>query len=80
MSQTSVREPWHVTSTETLAGALATDPAQGLTAEEPRRRLAAEGPNEIERGARTAALAILTRQFHSGVVWLLLGAGASRRR
>ena len=67
------QESW-ATSLPGLVRELATDPQRGLSPEEAARRLVAEGPNELQRGAEVAALAILAQQFRSLVVWLLIAA------
>ena len=59
----------------TLASALHAIGA-GLSSQEAQRRLSEVGPNEIRREEATSGLTLLTRQFASPVIWLLLGASA----
>ncbi len=53
-----------------------TPPATGLSSAEAQRRLAESGPNELRREQKTSRLTLLSRQFASPVIWLLLGASA----
>lgn len=69
-------ESWHDKPLDQLAAALAVDPSCGLAGAEARRRFTADGPNELSKGKAVSALAILASQFHSLVIWVLLGAAA----
>ncbi len=57
-----------------MVAALAADP-DGLTAEEAARRLAAHGPNRLPTGPPPSAVRRFLAQFHSLLVYVLLGAG-----
>jgi Ca2+-transporting ATPase len=48
----------------------------GLSSVETEQRLAANGPNMLQEGPRTSALAIILAQFKSLIIWILLGAAA----
>jgi Ca2+-transporting ATPase len=63
---------WHATALEEIAGALTTDPAQGLSREEAAQRLARDGPNELRASPGPSLLALLAGQFRSLVVALLI--------
>ena len=47
---------------------------EGLTAAEAARRLAEYGPNELAREEGPSPWALLVRQFHGAMIWLLLAA------
>lgn len=49
--------------------------AHGLSAEEAARRLVVSGPNLLKQGKRISPLQILTAQFKSLIIWILIVAG-----
>ena len=64
---------WHVESVADVLRALDARP-DGLSGEEAQRRLARFGPNRLEPPRPVSAIGILTAQFRSVVVALLIGA------
>jgi Ca2+-transporting ATPase len=68
------RQNWHDRPIPELATQLATDALGGLTLEEAAQRLHTWGPNELSTGKAISPLAILAGQFHSLVIWVLIGA------
>jgi Ca2+-transporting ATPase len=62
-------------STAQVTAPLTTD-IHGLTSDEAARRREQHGPNEIPRARQTPWWLVLTRQFNSPVIWLLVGACA----
>lgn len=70
----AVRRAWHAAGLKSLAGDFATDPTTGLTSEEAKQRLQRYGKNELQKGRRISALAILLGQFSSLIIWVLIGA------
>ncbi len=67
--------PWHRRTVEQVLQQLDSSPA-GLSEDDARKRLAANGPNELRDGKGIDILQILTAQFKSLIVWVLIGAGA----
>jgi magnesium-transporting ATPase (P-type) len=65
---------WHAIEADAVVSALGADP-DGLTAEEAARRLAAHGPNRLPTGPPPSAVRRFLAQFHSLLVYVLLGAG-----
>jgi len=68
------RQAWHVASDAALA-ALGSDAEAGLTETMARQRLAQFGPNLLETTERRHVITLLTDQFRSIVVLLLVAAG-----
>jgi Ca2+-transporting ATPase len=71
-----VTDSWHSRPTQDVLAVIASDPSVGLTTREARRRLDADGPNALRTGRKVSALDLLVGQFHSVVVWVLIGAAA----
>ena len=66
---------WHTQQIAETARGLHTDSTDGLTADEASARLAQHGPNTIEAPPTRSLLSLLTHQFRSLIVLLLIVAG-----
>lgn len=71
---TSGKTPWHSQPSEITLVQIGTT-VSGLSSAEAGQRLAANGPNSLQEGPRTSALALFLAQFKSLIIWILLGAG-----
>jgi P-type Ca2+ transporter type 2C len=67
---------WHSRPINELLNELGTEPKQGLSPAEAFDRLKRYGPNELRKEADVGLIAILVAQFHSLVMWVLIGAAA----
>jgi len=70
-SDTTRSEPWHVTPTEDIFSALATDET-GLSSDEADHRLSEYGTNDIHDAERTSVLGLLVSQFRDPLIYLLV--------
>ncbi|NLF32990.1 MAG: HAD-IC family P-type ATPase [Planctomycetes bacterium] len=66
---------WHAETLEAVLARLDSSPV-GLGAEEARRRRAEVGPNSLTTEEGAGPLALLARQIHNPLIYLLLGAAA----
>ncbi|MCL2729246.1 MAG: HAD-IC family P-type ATPase [Actinomycetia bacterium] len=66
---------WHAVGADEVVTGLDTDPARGLYEAEAARRLARYGPNRLPEGRKQGAVMRFLLQFHSILVYILLGAG-----
>jgi Ca2+-transporting ATPase len=69
-----IAEAWHSRSADEVLEQCGSS-ANGLTATDASARLAAAGPNELTAGTRVGPLKILSGQFKSLLVWILIAAG-----
>jgi Ca2+-transporting ATPase len=65
---------WHARPVAELLDRFGTDAARGLGADEAVARLAADGRNEIDRSETASPFLLLASQFHSLIIWVLIGA------
>ena len=70
-SDTTRSEPWHVTPTEDIFSALATDET-GLSSDEADHRLSEYGTNDIHDAEQTSVLGLLVSQFRDPLIYLLV--------
>jgi Ca2+-transporting ATPase len=70
-SDTTRSEPWHVTPTDDIFSALATDET-GLSSDEADRRVSEYGTNDIHDAERTSVLDLLVSQFRDPLIYLLV--------
>ena len=66
--------PWHTLSLRACADELKTNTRTGLTAAQASSRLKKYGPNELPTAKKDSLLLIISRQFKSPLVYLLIGA------
>ncbi len=71
---TSRGDPWHTLATDVVARHLRTDPTRGLTNDEAGRRLERFGANRLEQASARSVFDLLSNQFKSLLVLLLLAA------
>lgn len=64
---------WHTLSVEETFAALESD-TQGLSDEEAVTRLEVHGPNELPTEPRASLILLFLKQFHSALIYILLGA------
>jgi magnesium-transporting ATPase (P-type) len=67
---------WHALEVDDVIERVATDPSDGLSSDEARGRIKHFGPNELAEDEPPSNLEILTRQFRSPLIYILLVAAA----
>ena len=72
--QHETRESWHERSIVELTTQLHTDVRHGLTPQAAAVRLRQDGPNALRKAQAASPLTLLMGQFHSVVIWVLIGA------
>ena len=65
---------WHAQGIGELSAALGGDADHGLSASAAAKRLAQDGPNQLPAAMPVSAWRLLTEQFKSLIVWVLVGA------
>ncbi|TAJ34973.1 MAG: cation-translocating P-type ATPase [Nitrospirae bacterium] len=74
MTTQTMSGPWHTFSRETLAQELRADLEAGLSENEAGTRITVRGPNELPEAPPASPLTLFFAQFHSLIVWVLIGA------